>query len=663
MLIGPNGSGKSNLLEFLNQVFKSASTTRCKINHGLLASLARSEQVDDPRTILQLEHRTFRALEPNRKHANAPSTAKITVELSEADKRNLTFLRKQAKDINRILDRFTNYSKRLPEQCPDQIADLFTADLFVEVQKSQRLEISCRAVGDLGVLLGFYLAEFDLLAAALLIHNQIAPGELWPFPEQTFAFFGGARTNVSVEGSTQPTKSLAEARGELANRFRDEEVRQLSGASAAVYELIKSKLGFMFTDQIYSASPRAQGAHEALKTILESGFVSEMNSLLAKYVGVQLVVRLGPSRDNQLHFHVSDAQTGERVSPQHLSSGQRSLAHLVFSLFGYDLDNGIVVIDEPELHLHPQWQKSYLDILESFATKHGLQAIIATHSPVFVTEDNLKFLCRCSIGTTGYSTILPVKDIEVDRTTVRTIDYTNAAKVFFAKKVVLVEGDTDEYFLRHLSRHLSRLDNQLADGLREVEFLNIAGKGGRANYVRVMARLGVEHYFIGDWDSIDQFIHIDFHSISAAASEALVQAGRGLESKGSRDMKALLNAVNDVIARPGDDSIEELKYSRDYILRRHVDWQAVRSHLISNQPDRYSQVLTEIERLKTQGVFILCQGELEDYLGIHHDGLATMIDFCKSRFADWFDDPAYSEKRAEIVACLKHIVSASVVTP
>jgi len=41
----------------------------------------------------------------------------------------------------------------------------------------------------------------------------------------------------------------------------------------------------------------------------------------------------------------------------------------------------IILIDEPELSLHPSWQNRVLKIYEKFAEQNNCQIIIATHSP------------------------------------------------------------------------------------------------------------------------------------------------------------------------------------------------------------------------------------------------------------------------------------------
>ena len=55
----------------------------------------------------------------------------------------------------------------------------------------------------------------------------------------------------------------------------------------------------------------------------------------------------------------------------------------------YDAEEGgTIVIDEPELSLHPQYQKRVMNLLmEESANK---QVIISTHSPYFISWEALK---------------------------------------------------------------------------------------------------------------------------------------------------------------------------------------------------------------------------------------------------------------------------------
>ena len=44
-----------------------------------------------------------------------------------------------------------------------------------------------------------------------------------------------------------------------------------------------------------------------------------------------------------------------------------------------DVNNSVILIDEPEISLHPEWQRKIINVYESIGENN--QFIIATHSP------------------------------------------------------------------------------------------------------------------------------------------------------------------------------------------------------------------------------------------------------------------------------------------
>lgn len=103
------------------------------------------------------------------------------------------------------------------------------------------------------------------------------------------------------------------------------------------------------------------------------------------------------------------SQNGFDVSLDKLSSGNLYLIQRMISLLGqmysvYELNDlkleemlltpGVLLIDEAENHLHPKWQKTFLNsILNIFP---NLQIIITTHSPFIVSsvENSKVFVCK-----------------------------------------------------------------------------------------------------------------------------------------------------------------------------------------------------------------------------------------------------------------------------
>jgi energy-coupling factor transporter ATP-binding protein EcfA2 len=69
-----------------------------------------------------------------------------------------------------------------------------------------------------------------------------------------------------------------------------------------------------------------------------------------------------------------------------LSSGQRLFAYLVINLLGAIKRNSLILIDEPELFLHPSLEVQLIEMLKQILDKFNSRAILATHSVSIVRE-------------------------------------------------------------------------------------------------------------------------------------------------------------------------------------------------------------------------------------------------------------------------------------
>jgi len=81
---------------------------------------------------------------------------------------------------------------------------------------------------------------------------------------------------------------------------------------------------------------------------------------------------------------------GSRIDIIQASSGQQQLLASTFGLMGELEADSLVLLDEPELSLHPAWQISFLERLEALMLPFpGCHVIIATHSP-FIVQSALR---------------------------------------------------------------------------------------------------------------------------------------------------------------------------------------------------------------------------------------------------------------------------------
>lgn len=73
-------------------------------------------------------------------------------------------------------------------------------------------------------------------------------------------------------------------------------------------------------------------------------------------------------------------------APIELSSGQRLFAYIVINLLGVIRRNSLVLIDEPELFLHPTLEIQFVEMLKEILSSFNSKALLATHSEVVVRE-------------------------------------------------------------------------------------------------------------------------------------------------------------------------------------------------------------------------------------------------------------------------------------
>lgn len=69
------------------------------------------------------------------------------------------------------------------------------------------------------------------------------------------------------------------------------------------------------------------------------------------------------------------------------SSGTLSMVSALIALASVIRNGSLILIDEPELSLHPEWQIKYVDLLvKTFARYQGCHFVVATHSPLVISE-------------------------------------------------------------------------------------------------------------------------------------------------------------------------------------------------------------------------------------------------------------------------------------
>src|SRR5215218_1298869 len=78
--------------------------------------------------------------------------------------------------------------------------------------------------------------------------------------------------------------------------------------------------------------------------------------------------------------HIIDDATGDPLVPVELSSGEKQILLLLANLVAMRESTALFIIDEPELSLNPEWQRSLIPALLAVTDGSGMQLVAATHS-------------------------------------------------------------------------------------------------------------------------------------------------------------------------------------------------------------------------------------------------------------------------------------------
>lgn len=107
----------------------------------------------------------------------------------------------------------------------------------------------------------------------------------------------------------------------------------------------------------------------------------------------------------------------------------------------------LALIEELEAHLHPQAQLRLISYLQNEYNENDVQIVISTHSPILASKINLKNLILMKNGV-GY-------DLAEGKTGLQKGDYlflqrfldSTKANLFFAKGIIMVEGDAENILI------------------------------------------------------------------------------------------------------------------------------------------------------------------------------------------------------------------------
>jgi AAA15 family ATPase/GTPase len=225
----------------------------------------------------------------------------------------------------------------------------------------------------------------------------------------------------------------------------------------------------------------------------------------------------------------------------------------------------IYLIDEPEISLHPQAQKTLLNLL--IEESKDKQIFISTHSPYFI-EPTLITNVHKFERKDDHVKICAVPDTVDFGSKEKGILDLSVREIFFSRKVLCVEGKGD------LSRYL-KFFSENVKGFSEWTIIKMDNKQGLRKFKKTLDIFGPEHKII-----------LDLDGICCARERA------GMKTDIFRDLLPAVEA--DVVSLAKTKRLELLD-----------------STLNKDEKKLKKKIISDLAR---ENIYVLNAGELEDYL-------------------------------------------------
>ncbi|MCO4162976.1 ATP-dependent endonuclease [Citrobacter youngae] len=169
----------------------------------------------------------------------------------------------------------------------------------------------------------------------------------------------------------------------------------------------------------------------------------------------------------------------------------------------------IILYEEPELYIHPHLMRLLRDKLREKSTNASCQVIVSTHSPFLIdiaeNPSSLKLIKDTNEGTRTVheidDTIFHVDESYDEREMLRAaLDFhPTVCEAFFAKRVIVVEGDTEVAILRFASDLCEKFGIS-TELVKDTTIVSAGGKWTIPAIARILSKLNIPFKIVHDTD-------------------------------------------------------------------------------------------------------------------------------------------------------------------
>lgn len=333
--------------------------------------------------------------------------------------------------------------------------------------------------------------------------NELKVKKIWGEENIVITFYSGMTIFIGPNGSGK-TQTLKALREELRNTVGRNKVRYLSSNRIGTMEQYRSKVNhFGYSPDDFNfggASDKAQRL--AIETATGDFFTMDAKKEVYIKVAERLSVLFGRQiylkwDSGNLKVYFEKTETQEEYSVVAEASGLVNIISILAALFDNDIQ--FLLIDEPEVSLHPQLQSYLLREMQTAIKKWGKTIIISTHSPEMISLKEIKDISNLVFFSENKLPIQvapdnPILDSKKLQDFIIRIGHTYK-EGFFAKKILLIEGASDFIICNFLLQKLN-LNIDVAGS----QIIPVDGKGQFAVIAKLFRLIGKDVSVLTDLD-------------------------------------------------------------------------------------------------------------------------------------------------------------------
>ncbi|MBY0338105.1 MAG: AAA family ATPase [Acetobacteraceae bacterium] len=301
----------------------------------------------------------------------------------------------------------------------------------------------------------------------------------------------------------------------------------------------------------------------------------------------------------------------------------------------YDDTIGTLIVDEPEISLHPQLQAFIFEEMESVAgdwtDKGKKRIVISTHSPSFLPLRSLADLPNIVFfgGGADCRQIDPANGLLQSSKLGHFVARTGLShrQALFAERILLVEGPSDETVAARIAQRLG-----MKIEARNTQILPALGKGEFREARKLFTEIGMRVAVLADLDALvdNNSLVNDFSSADGASAVANASGHSSLtdlDGKLRSEFAALIAtneaAIDAVVAAypywsdKQDPDVRRRRCALAQLLSQPSAFTGELGKEMAALATRYGVLLTGLEQL---GCFFLCRGAIENYFATNFGG-------------------------------------------